>query len=172
MKNYILFSLLLCICLLESCSKDADNNDPKKEYVKGKNRFTLLIDGDEREFFVHVPSGYTGNTSVEVVFMLHGTSGNGEEFYDKSGWKEVGELNNVITVFPSSWRYCIFTGGEQKVTTKWNSQPADWTFCAGQKPRDDIHFLKSIIQSLNAKFNINNKKIYLVGFSNGGQMAA
>jgi hypothetical protein len=28
--------------------------------------------------------------ATPVVFMLHGTSGGGEKFYNISGWKEVG----------------------------------------------------------------------------------
>jgi polyhydroxybutyrate depolymerase len=160
---------------LFSCSKTTDETlaPLTPSSVKGKNRFTTNIDGDVREYYVHIPSGYTGTTPVPVVFMLHGTSGDGEKFYNNSGWKEVGEDENIITVYPSSWRYCIIDEGVQKNTTKWNTPPdADWYFCAGQTPRNDIKFLNTVISELNAKYKIDNKRIYLVGFSNGGQMAA
>lgn len=164
---------ILFIIMLFSCSKEDNTTTPKTtDFKVGKNRFTITVDGDEREYFVHVPSNYTGKTAVSVVFMLHGTSGNGEEFYTDSGWKEVGEAEGILTVFPSSWRYCIITEGEQKNTTKWNSQPAEWLPCAGQKLRDDVKFLSNIIAETKTKFNVNAKRIYLVGFSNGGQMAA
>ena len=165
------FLILFALLATAACKK----NDPpvEKDYNTGKNRFTTQINGDEREYYVHVPNGYSENSATPVVFMLHGTSGNGEEFYNHSGWREVGETNNILTVFPSSWRYCIFDGGgDQKTTTKWNSQPAEWTFCQGETPRDDIKFLKTIITELRSKFNIDSKRIYVVGFSNGGQMAA
>lgn len=158
-----------------SCSKNDDEllTPISSTPVTGKNRFTTTVDGDEREYYVHVPKSYTGQTAVPVVFMLHGTSGNGEDFYIRSGWKEVGEDENIITVFPSSWRYCIIDEGVQKNTTKWNTPPdAEWTFCAGQKPRNDIQFLNTVITELNTKYKIDNKRIYLAGFSNGGQMAA
>lgn len=166
MRNLHLFSAVLLL-LLSACKKEET-----PDFKLGKNRFTIQIDGDEREYYVHVPSGYTGKTAVPVVFMLHGTGGNGEEFYDNSGWKEVGERENVITVFPSSWRYCITTMGETKTITKWNSQPAEWEFCDGQTPRDDIKFFNLIIEELTDKFKVDSKRFYLVGFSNGGQMAA
>jgi polyhydroxybutyrate depolymerase len=157
-----------------SCSKTTDETltPLTPSSVKGKNRFTTNIDGDEREYYVHVPQSYTGTSTVSVVFMLHGTSGDGEKFYNNSGWKEVGEDEGIITVFPSSWRYCIIDEGVQKNTTKWNTVPAEWTFCAGQTPRNDIKFLNTIITELNTKYKIDNKRIYLAGFSNGGQMAA
>ncbi|MFN8306468.1 MAG: prolyl oligopeptidase family serine peptidase [Ferruginibacter sp.] len=176
-RKKLFIALIACsaICF-SSCQKEdsiAPINGGPSNYVKGKNRFVTKIDGDDREYYVHVPQSYTGNSPVPAVFMLHGTSGDGEDFYTRSGWRQVGEDENIITVFPSSWRYCINDNGEIKNTTKWNTPPdADWTFCPGQTPRNDIKFLSTIITELNAKFKIDNKRIYLSGFSNGGQMAA
>lgn len=169
MKNlFFLATIPLVIFLVSGCRK---NHNPHG-YQTGKNRFTTQIDGDQREYYVHIPASYSENTATPVVFMLHGTSGNGEEFYNHSGWKEVGDDNNIITVFPSSWNYCIVDGGEIKHTTKWNGFASDWTYCSGEVPRDDIKFLNTIITELSSKFNIDSKRIYLVGFSNGGQMAS
>jgi polyhydroxybutyrate depolymerase len=170
--------VVLCLAsvhLFQSCKNDEGGtaNPPPQGYVSGKNRFTVTVDAVEREYYVHVPSGYTGSAATPVVFMLHGTSGNGEEFYNHSGWREVGEANGILTVFPSSLRYCIIDEGAQKNTTKWNTPPdADWTFCAGQTPKDDIKFLNTVIAELQLKFTVDSKRVYLVGFSNGGQMAA
>lgn len=157
----------LLLIAAASCKKD---NPDTIQY--GKNRVTTMVDGSEREYYVHVPEAYDGSTAVPVVFMLHGTSGDGEKFYNISGWKEVGEAENILTVFPSSWRYCIIDEGVQKTTTKWNSQPAEWQFCPDETPRDDIKFLNQIIDELSDKYNVDEKRIYLAGFSNGGQMAA
>lgn len=167
-----LFAALLLLALVSCNKKDETQDDPL--YNTGKNRFTLTIDGTEREFYVHVPASYDGKTAFPVVFMLHGTSGNGEIFYNDSGWREIGEAEGIITVYPSSGRYCIIDPVDgQKTTTKWNTTPdAEWTFCAGETPLDDIRFLRAVIDDLNRRLEIDNKRIYLVGFSNGGAMAA
>lgn len=174
MKTDLLYLIIFAFTLM-GCEKDqstVDHTDTGK-IIYGKIRVTTQIDGDDREYFVHVPKSYTGNQDVPVVFMLHGTSGKGEEFYEKSGWREVGESQNLITVFPSSWRYCIISQGETSTTTKWNTAPdAEWTFCTGQTPRNDLKFLRTIIDELSSKYKVDSKRIYLVGFSNGGQMAA
>ncbi len=167
MKTYYL--CLALALLIVGCDK---NNNPTPDFSYGKNRFTLQIDGVEREYYVHVPLGYDGNSKVPVVFMLHGTSGDGEKFYNISGWKEVGETETILTVFPSSGRHCIIDDGVVKNTTKWNSQPTEWTYCANETPLDDIKFLRSVIDALAQKYSIDQKRVYLVGFSNGGQMAA
>ena len=141
-------------------------------FVVGKNRFTTVVNGDTREYYVHVPKSYNQATATPVVFMLHGTSGNGEKFYNISGWKEVGEPENILTVYPSSWHHCIIEDGQRKNTTKWNIYPGGFEYCPGEVPKDDVKFLNQVIDEMCAKFNVNQKMIYMVGFSNGGQMTA
>lgn len=167
MKQVLILTLLLCTI---ACKKNESN--PTTEITYGKNRFTTLVDGFEREYYVHVPLSYDATTKVPVVFMLHGTSGDGEKFYNISGWKELGETENILTVFPSSWRHCIIDDGEIKNTTKWNSQPSNWEYCPGEIPKDDVKFFRTILEELAQRYNMDEKRVYLVGFSNGGQMAA
>ena len=161
----ILSSILI---LLSACKKD---EEPIDDIQYGKNRFTTQVDGDEREYYVHVPASYNSNEPVPVVFMLHGSSGDGERFYNISGWKKVGEKENILTVYPSSWSYCIIDDGKRKNTTKWNIYPASWTYCANETPRDDIKFLRQVIDELDQRYNVDGKRRYLAGFSNGGAMA-
>ena len=143
-------------------------------YTKGKNRYTIVSDSVEREYWVHVPSGYDSTVQTPLVFMLHGTGGNGEKFYDNSGWKELGEEENFISVFPSSMRYKIIVLNEgAKTITKWNTVPdCDWIFQPGETGRDDVKFLRAVITEMRNKFNVDTTRIYLDGFSNGGNMAA
>lgn len=172
-KNTLIYWLTIFIFIFGCQTDDMSvNSDPAaREYDIGKNRYTLTIAGDVREYYVHVPSIYDANQPTPVVFMLHGTSGNGEKFYNISGWKEVGEVENILTVYPSSWRHCIIDDGQVKNTTKWNVYPGSFEYCPGEIPRDDIHFLKQIIIELAQRFAVDSKRMYLAGFSNGGAMA-
>lgn len=176
MKKIVqLLSMLLCFTAFLSCSKTTDETltPVYATPISGKNRFTVQVDGVEREYYVHVPKSYTGTSPVPVVFMLHGTGGDGLDMWERSGWREVGEDENVITVYPSSWRYCIITQGETKNTTKWNTTPdSEFVICAGQTPRNDIKFLTTVITEITARYKIDSKRVYLAGFSNGGNMAA
>ena len=132
-----------------------------------------MVDGKEREYFIHLPDSYDGTKPFPLVFMLHGTSGDGEVFYNAYGWKELSETENFIPVFPSSGRYKIIDDGENKTTTKWNTVPdANWQFQPGEKGLDDIKFLRKVIEEMKMSYNIDSKRIYLNGFSNGGAMAA
>lgn len=170
MYKAMLFGLLIALTFT-ACKEDEATPPKTNDFVTGKNRFTTAVDGDTREYYVHVPSAYNGSSPRPVVLMLHGTSGDGEKFYNISGWKEVGEKENLITVYPSSWRHCVIDEGEVNTTTKWNIYPGSFEYCDGEVPRDDVKFLRQIITELKGRFNVDEKRIYLLGFSNGGQMA-
>ncbi|MGE3800641.1 MAG: PHB depolymerase family esterase [Candidatus Kapaibacterium sp.] len=171
MNRIIVLGSICLLTLLISCGSNNEVSPPEADYVVGKNRFTTEVDGDTREYYVHVPESYDPSQPIPVVFMLHGTSGDGEKFYNISGWKELGEKENILTVFPSSWHYCIIDDGQVKNTTKWHSFPGAFDYCAGEVPRDDVKFLRQIISELDERFTIDSKRMYLAGFSNGGQMA-
>lgn len=179
MKNQLSPSQIIGLALLIfaafwDCSEKSTSPDrkPGPEFELGKNRYTLEIDGDKREYFVHVPMGYDANNATPVVFMLHGASGRGEWMYKFSGWKELGEEENILTVFPTAWSYCWIKANDVvRDTTRWNSFPGIFTFCAGEKPRDDVKFLRHIVDDLKQKFTVDSQRIYMVGFSSGGQMA-
>ena len=66
-----------------------------------KLRMTTLVEGENREYFLHIPSSYDGKTDVPLVFMLHGTGGDGEKMYDISGWAELAEKENLLRHFPA-----------------------------------------------------------------------
>jgi polyhydroxybutyrate depolymerase len=146
----------------------------KPPIVYGKIRKTTTVDGDTREYYVHVPLKYDGKTAVPVVFMFHGTSGDGEKFYNISGWKEKAEIENILTVYPSSWRYC-FTDpddGLVKNNTKWNDFHLSTILCAGERARDDVKFVAQMISELQAAYNVDARRVYASGFSNGGQFSS
>lgn len=144
------------------------------EIVLGqKFEFKINVDNKEREFIVSKPETASGSNGYPVVFMLHGTSGDGEKFYNISGWKELGEKEKVLTVFPSSLRYCVLDkDGNRGSTTKWNNGDLYSHACPNQTLKDDVKFLRHIIDTLKQIFPINSNMIYVSGFSNGGVMAA
>src|SRR5687767_8962220 len=173
MKIIGFFALMSLIPMsLSKCFKDNNDETAVEPSTPGKKRFTLVAQGAKREYYVHVPTGYNSKTAFPVVFMLHGSGGNGEKFYNISGWKEVGEVQNILTVFPSSLQYpCVFDDGIKKRNAeKWNCY--DLELCDNATPADDVNFLSQVINELKQTYHIDEKRIYMVGFSNGGEMSS
>ena len=85
MKRVVLLLAFTLLALAGCKSEDSVIDPTPTGYVVGKNRFTTPVDGDTREYYVHVPAKYNSNAATPVVFMLHGTSGDGEKFYNISG---------------------------------------------------------------------------------------
>ncbi|MBK6821839.1 MAG: hypothetical protein IPO72_00480 [Saprospiraceae bacterium] len=68
-------------------------------FAQTRYDINLISEGRLRECIVVKPSTSPPIGGYPIVFMLHGTSQDGELFYDNSGWKELGEQENFITVF-------------------------------------------------------------------------
>lgn len=123
---------------LQQASSLEDNTLKRSD--TGKKHFAIKVDDDIREYYVHIPIGYNGSTALPVVVMLHGSVGDGLKFYNISGWAEEGDIENIITVFPSSWKYdCVVDDGIKKHNAeKWNSY--DLVVCNNNKKRNDVKF--------------------------------
>ena len=171
MKKFIMF--LSCALVLYACEKEQlpeDNNDQPdvpKEWQVGKNEYNKVIDGVERNFLVHVPQGYTGDAPVPLFFMLHGSGGSGARFYDISGWVQKSEEEHFIAVFPTGLEYPIIEK-DSHLFTKWSSDGLVNQIPAGYPIKDDVPFIRELITWCEEQFNIDSRRIYISGFSNGG----
>ena len=70
----------MLLVILAGCSEDETTPPSDRGYSTGKNRFTTMVDGDEREYYVHVPAAYNdGRTQKYVILMTDGKSQGGIE---------------------------------------------------------------------------------------------
>lgn len=159
MKNLV----LLVVASLTFCSAAAQRAD-----------MTMTVEGELRSFIVVRPLGSAPAGGYPVVFMLHGTSGDGEKFWSISGWKEVGARENFITVFPSSleWQVKNDVGAGCHATTKWVNGDLSGAACEGQTFKNDILFIRRIVDTLKQLYSINARMVFATGFSNGGVMTS
>jgi polyhydroxybutyrate depolymerase len=165
--------------------------------VAGKRPHTIQLEGQQRDFIVYTPEKAVGAT-VPAVFMLHGTSGDGEKFFAISGWKQKADAEGMIVVFPSSLTYCFHEdkdddgnvgAKEGSVTTKWNAGifddnsppctpaeiaqlPAKRRALADHPLIDDVAFVKVMLDTLDTEYSVDRSRIYATGFSNGGKMSS
>lgn len=136
------------------------------QFHAGRNDYELNVDSTPRKFIVHVPGGYDPARPTPVVFVFHGSNQNGSLMYKNTAWVDQAEKENILLVFPSSWEY--FITRENRVEEKWNDVRLVELAQPGAELKNDVHFVQVILEQLRATFNLDEKRIYATGGSNGG----
>lgn len=135
-------------------------------YQTGRNDYAITVDDTPREFIIHVPSGYDASKPTPVVFMFHGSRQTGDMLYQYSTWRQRGEAENIITVYPTGWEYTITKTNQ--VETKWNDIGLKNITPPGTELKDDVKFVRMMVELLRLTFNVDEKRVFASGFSNGG----
>ena len=159
-KAYIL--TIISLLILFSCSleftKEKDNWD--KGIISNENAIIIEHDGLDREYILHVPSSYSGNLPVPLVFNFHGGSGTatGQRYLSKMD--QVADTAGFIVAYPQ--------GSYLNGISYWNSMIAT----EGSKgTADDIGFISFLIDDISSNYNIDLEKVYACGYSNGGDIS-
>ncbi|MBL0173586.1 MAG: prolyl oligopeptidase family serine peptidase [Gemmatimonadaceae bacterium] len=167
-------AVLLAVLILAGCSGESATTNPTPGTTlttAATRSHDLTVDGLTRNFIVYTPGGVSTTQALPVVVMLHGTSGDGQKFYNTSGWKEKCEEVKCIAVFPSSRSICYVDNGQPKNTTKWTI--AGLVPCvAGQTFADDVKFMRQMVSFLKTTYVTDPKRFYVTGFSNGGSFSS
>jgi len=111
---------------------------------------------------LYVPSGYQATTPAPLVVLLHGYTATGAQQELYFNLKAVSEAHGFLYVYPDGTKDSI---GNHF----WNATDA----CCdafGAKP-DDSQYIMDIVRDIQSKFNVDAKRIYLIGHSNGAFMS-
>ena len=116
---------------------------------------TMLHDGTTREYIVYIPTIYDGLTPVPLLFNFHGATMSAYDQMVYCDMRFVSDTAGYILVHPQG---TLFNG-----ETHWNV--GSWT---ARSTADDIGFTEAMIDTLANNYNIDLKRVYSCGFSNGG----
>lgn len=127
----------------------------------GDNSRTLQVDGLCRSFLVHLPPSHDPREPTAVVLVFHRAGTNGRNMVCFSGMSDRADEARFIVVYPNG------TGLGKRLLT-WNSGgflgPR-----ACQRP-DDVRFVERLLDELGSLVNVDPKRVYATGHSNGAMM--
>lgn len=125
-----------------------------------------IVVGDRERFYkVHVPPGYKSSSSAPVVFMFHGGGGYPDAIRFQSGMDSLSDKESFIVVYPAGTNNRIL----QDRLLDWNDGRV---YQDGSKSEvDDVAFVKAMLVELKAMLNVDTRRIYAAGFSNGAQFS-
>lgn len=117
----------------------------------------ISVDGVDREFTLYVPE--TGSQEkLAVVFAFHG---HGQELAEAiNKYKLEKYWPEAIIVYPQGLRTSIQNMDPQ-------GKASGWQTYIGDKKDRDLRLFDEILLYLNSKYLVNEKQIYVTGFSNG-----
>lgn len=146
--------LVLCALVLlatQACTRNTINKEPPGVTSEQK----MYVAGELRTYLLHVPAHYDTILRAPLVIVLHGHGESAENFEKYTGMSDKADAEGFIAVYPQAL-----------------GDPSDWhTAIDGPARRDDIRFVRAIIDLLERRYRIDRRRIYAAGHSNGGIMA-
>jgi polyhydroxybutyrate depolymerase len=119
---------------------------------------SLALDGRDRSFLV--VAGRQRQPNPALVLMLHGTMQTARNIRPFAGYSfdSYAVDGGVVVIYPDA------------VHRDWNGARKAVMLRAGTKQIDDVGFIRAIIEYAVAAEGVDPSKVYVAGFSLGGQM--
>ncbi len=114
-----------------------------------------------RPFSLIVPTTYNKAKPAPLILALHGYTSSGDETEKYLQLASVAEKKGILYVHPDGTQ-------DGAANRFWNATPACCNFYSS-KVNDDA-YLMNIIDAVSKRYNVDQKRIYVVGHSNGGFM--
>lgn len=113
--------------------------------------YSLMHDGIERTYRLHLPAGYSPGELYPLVINMHGLGSNAfeQEFYTQ--FNQVSDTGMFIVAYPNG------------VNSTWNISSATGV--------DDVGFISALIDTINASYSLDLTRVYATGMSMGGFMS-
>jgi polyhydroxybutyrate depolymerase len=124
---------------------------------------SIMVDGLKRTYLLHVPSNYERSRSVPLLIAIHGGLGNGQRMIQltQGGFNELSEEKGFLVVYPEGIRKRWNDGRDGKETG----------YYAQKKNINDVGFISTLIDKLIDEWNVDAKRVYATGISNGACMS-
>ena len=145
--------------IVTGCVKNDANNNSELGY-SNTNAQTIPYDGINREYLLYIPDSYDGKTSAPLMLNFHGFGGSASEYMIEADMRSLAESDTFILVYPQ--------GSYLNGYPHWNACP---TGGDNKSDADDFGFVESMINEISSQFNVDMKRIYAAGYSNGSMMA-
>tara|TARA_B100000609_G_scaffold48482_1_gene37501 strand:- start:50 stop:952 length:903 start_codon:yes stop_codon:yes gene_type:complete len=114
----------------------------------------INFDGKKREYHVSLPKNMS--KPIPLIINFHGFSSHAIEQQEFSQMDNYAHLNGVGVIYPEG------------INKSWNVGLKAEKF---KNEENDIGFVDALIDSVTSKYNIDSNRIYVCGFSNGGEFS-
>jgi polyhydroxybutyrate depolymerase len=145
-----------------ACSSSSDGGAGADAATDGDDDALPPIGGADRPVTVYVPPSYSPATPAPLVVLLHG--------YSVTGALENIYMNLQPQADARGFLYAYPDGTENSKSLEfWNATDA----CCDMEHSgvDDATYLMRVVHDIEARYNVDRKRVYFIGHSNGGFMS-
>lgn len=120
---------------------------------------TIRVANQTRSYLFYVPKKLSTNPTL--IIALHGTGMNAAKMRQWTAYEfdQLADQKGFTMIYPNGYK------------GNWNDCRSDAPFPAKKENIDDVGFIRSLIEKFKKDYGVDPDKVYVFGFSNGGQMA-
>ena len=117
--------------------------------------------GLKRTYRIHIPQSFSREKPVPLVVALHGGGGTGMhmERLTLDGFNTLSDKEGFIVVYPDG------------IERHWNDGRTKVRYRTHREKIDDVGFLSALIDRLIEERNVDPRRVYATGMSNGAMMS-
>ena len=120
---------------------------------------TMFFDALQSEYIVYLPTNYSDQSELPVVFNFHGGAGFAQDYIQINDMRPIADTAQFIAVYPQG--ALDYDGAEP------GSEPSTSWLHKAPTTHNDVNFISAIIDSLSSKYSIDEQRIYACGYSEG-----
>ncbi len=125
----------------------------------GDHNRTVAVGELTRSYTVHVPRGHDPKKPTPVVLVFHGAGSNARQTIRLTGLSDKADAAGFLAVYPEgTGRFATWNAGN----------------CCGNARRnavDDVAFVRAILDELAGVANVDAKRVFATGISNGAMLS-
>lgn len=193
-----LYVVLIALFLTAlACGSEVQVNSPSDQgqpttaaEIQATTEFPNLVPGDYtreiknwpgRPYTIHIPDGYNPSKQFAVVLAIHGGGANSEsaakvtcpngKLSDPKCLNKLADREGFVVVYPNG----TSNPGTRNIRT-WNAGGGEKGYLcvseyACKNNIDDIKYFQDLLDDLEMLINIDKKRIFATGISNGAAMS-
>lgn len=154
--------VVIVIIALVGCTPALPRHPGKiKAAATYKAKVDIRFHGFQRTYLVHLPPGYNVEQPLPMVVVLHGAFDTAKGMQKYSEFSDLADEKRFIALYPNGI-------GILGYFQHWNAG-----HCCGKAAKDgidDVGFIATVIEDVCSRMTVDRRRIYMVGFSNGGMM--
>ena len=129
----------------------------------GTTKHTVVVDGEEREYFLHLPKGADPSKPIPLIIAYNGVNTNDVQLggLELKGGEHMEAFSRLSEKADKEGFAVAYMQGNEDKNYTWNN--GEWAF----SNKNDIDYTKATLSDITQSQTVDSSRIYAVGFSQG-----